>query len=118
MVVADDDAVEPVRQRGRTDEDEQVLRIDGLRLAGAVVAQGQPLQVIGTVRLDDLSAGPDLNRGDVIDLLDQVVRHRLCERVRPYEDRRRAGSLGEIDGRLTSGVRAADDEDVLVDSNT
>ena len=51
--------------------------------------------------------------GMSLDLLDQVVGHRLLQRRPAHQDRHRLGAAGQVDGRLPGGVRAADDEDVL-----
>ena len=49
-----------------------------------------------------------------VDLLDQVVRHRLLQRRAAHQDRHRLGLPGQVDGRLAGRVGPADDVDVLV----
>ena len=52
--------------------------------------------------------------GSACDLLDQVVRHRLGQRVAAHEHRHAAGVRGEVDRRLAGRVGAADHDHVLV----
>ena len=52
-----------------------------------------------------------VDRGD---LLDEVVGHRLRQRVAAHEHRHPRGVAAEVDGRLPGRVGAADDDDVLV----
>ena len=106
-------AVQPAGQRRGTDEDEQVLRVDPLGPAGRAVPQRQPLQVLAAVRGGHLGAGPDRDGRDVLDLLDQVVRHRGAQRPAPDQDRHRLGRPGQVDRRLAGRVGAADDVHVL-----
>ena len=111
--IAGDDAVEPVRARRGADEDEQQLGLDHLGSAGRTVPQRQALQVVITVRCHHVGAGPDGDRVDVRDLLDEVVGHRAFQRGPADEHRHRARVPGQVDGGLAGRVGAADDEHVL-----
>jgi hypothetical protein len=81
----------------------------------AVVPDRQPAQVV-VVPCAAVAVAPvlDLDVRDRGDLRDQVVRHRLGERVGAHEHGHALGVRGEVHGGLTGRVRAADHDDVLV----
>ena len=59
------------------------------------------------VQLDDLARGPDDDAGP-LELVDQVVGHRLSEVAAAMEERDERAAAGEPDGSLAGRVAAAD----------
>ena len=66
------------------------------------------------MRLDDLGAGAHVDVRNVVQLLDQVIRHRLDERLAPDEQGHRLSAAAEIGGGLAGRIRAADDVDIVL----
>ena len=105
--------LEPVRPRPGADEHE--ARVDLLdRVAAVRVANAQGAQAAVALRGHRLAPGAHLDVVERLDLLDQVVRHRLRQRVAADEHRHPACVRGEVYGRLAGGVGPADHDDVLV----
>ena len=88
-LVARDDTLEPVGQRPGADEHEaRVGLLD--RVAAVGVADAQGAQAAVALRGHGLTPGAHLDVVERLDLLDQVVRHRLRQRVAADEHRHAA----------------------------
>lgn len=61
----------------------------------------------------DFGVRVNLDTGDAVDLLYQVVRHRPGQVGPPHEEMDAVGVTGEVDGGLACGVGTADDVHVL-----
>src|SRR5262249_26211382 len=65
---------------------------------------------VGAVQRTDLAASSDKD-ARTVEVVDQVVRHRLAEVSSAVEERHERAAAGEPDRRLRRGVPAADDTD-------
>ena len=100
---ASDDTAEPLRARLRAEEAEEERQREPL-----AILERHGFEVpVGSVELTDLAAVPD---GDAValELVDQIVRHRLAQVGSTVQQRDESATAGEPDGRLAGGVSAAD----------
>ena len=87
---------------------------DVLGFAGPVVDQGQLLQVVVSGGALHFGAGADGDLGVLLDLLDQVVRHRRLQRRGAHHDGHRFGLAGQVHRGLAGRIRPADHVDLFV----
>ena len=106
VVVAADGVVEPLGARQRAEEEEQERVREAL---AALQRDGLEVPVLAVERRD---LAPVAN-GDAValELVDEVVGHRLAEVGAAVEERDERAAAGEPDGGLAGGVAAADDRD-------
>lgn len=89
------------------------MRIHEFGVPARHVAQGQLLQMLGSVRGVEDGSGAYGDVGRVLDLLDEIVRHRGGERRAPHEEGHGLGAPGQVQGGLSRRIRAADDVHVV-----
>ena len=71
-------------------------------------------EVIFTVRFHHRRIEFDLDVRRLLQLVDQVLRHRSCERWATHQHHHSSRILREVHRRLSGAIRAADDEYVFV----
>ena len=106
VVVERDCATEPVGVRCGSEEEEEGGERDQL----AVAERCRLELALGAVQRGDLAASSDEDAG-ALEVVDQVVRHRLPEVGPAVEERHERATAGEPDRRLGGRVPAADDTD-------
>src|SRR5262249_55342238 len=106
VVIERDRASQPVGVRCRSEEEEEGGERDPL-----AVAECRRLELaVGAVQRGDLAASSDEDAG-ALEVVDQVVRHRLSKVGPAVEERHERATAGEPDRRLGGRVPAADDTD-------
>jgi hypothetical protein len=83
-------------------------------LAPTLVADHDRPEPLVAARLDHLRTVADPDPVMRLDAIDEVPRHASVERVGAADDGDAAGGVGEVERRLSGGVRPADDDDVAV----
>ena len=106
VVVERDGAAEPVGARCGSEEEEE----EGERHPLAVPERRRLELAVGAVQRGDLAASSDEDAG-ALEVVDQVVRHRLAQVGPAVEERHERAAAGEPDRRLGCRVPAADDAD-------
>ena len=106
VVVAADGVVEPLGARQRAEEEEQERVSQEL---AALERDGREAPVLAVERSDLASVSND--DAVPLELVDQVVRHRLAEVGAAVEEGDERAATREPDGCLAGGVAAADDRD-------
>src|SRR4029077_6502417 len=96
---------QPARARDSSYKDEEGAGGHRPSLFCRVVENGDRGQVILTMCLHHLRLQLDLNIGDLPNLLDQVLRHALLERIPTHQHRHRSRELCEIHRSLPRRVR-------------
>src|SRR5579863_5384963 len=64
-----------------------------------------------SMNFGDAGMRPKLDVGSLLDLVDQILRHRAGERIPSNQDHNALRVLGKVHGSLSGGIRAADDVD-------
>ena len=103
---------EPARVGQRADEDEQHARVEPAALAGLVVLDHDSVEdPVLTDQLPHLGVQVDLDGGALLDAVDQVARHVLCQVGLAHDQVHRIRVAGQEQGRLAGRVSAAHDRD-------
>jgi hypothetical protein len=97
---------------GAEQQEEPGDLVPGLR-PGVDVAGDHPLQAGVTAAVDHRRALLDADHAVVLDLADEVVRHRLPEVAAADHDRHGPREPGQVDRGLASRVAAADHDHVV-----
>ncbi len=105
-MVAADRVVEPLGARQGAEEEEQERVRQQL---AALEGDGREASVLSVERRDLASVAND--DAVPLELVDEVVGHRLAEVGAAVEERDERAAAGEPDGGLAGGVPAADDRD-------
>ena len=115
VLVARDDALEPVGVRRGADEDEAGVDVERRtrrrRRPATRSRRSRPSSPVAAIA--ELPRA-HLDVGQRRELLDEVVRHRRLQRRAAHEHRHLARVAAEVHGGLAGRVRAADDDDVLL----
>jgi hypothetical protein len=100
---------EPIGVRAGSDQHEEPVCRDRLVGRGAVLAQHEMLKTPVTAAVDDRRSRANLDVGDRLQLLHQVVRHPRLQRLSAHDQRDAAGVARQVQSGLSRRVRASDD---------
>src|SRR6516164_5154778 len=112
--VAANRSVEPIRSRFGSDEDEERVSLTVFLNLTVVMANGDAAKVIFPVCLDHFRLWFNLDVGDDLNALHQIMRHGMRKGFRAHQHGYRARELCKMYGGLTRGVCAADDIHIFV----
>ena len=104
----------PIGMRHAPDADKQPVCCEGLLLAGVAIGQGNLAQNLVSVQTRYYGACEHANIGRGLDAVDQLLRHRLVERVFHRDDRYSFGESREVQRGLSGGVPPAHHENIFI----
>src|SRR6185369_8231735 len=107
-VISLDHTTQPIGSWQRTDEDEHGVCANSLDFVRVGAEDGNLFEVTVTMSLGDAGVRPYLNVGRLLNLLDEILRHRTGEGTAANENNDPFGKPGEIHRCLPRRVCSAD----------
>src|SRR5262245_61580096 len=106
QLIAINDSREPVSARQRADEDEERVGRHTLDLAGIRAEHGDLFEACFAMYFVDAGVSPDRYVGNLLDLVDQILRHGAGQRIAAHQHNDFFRVLREVDCGLSGGVGA------------
>src|SRR5215471_14639392 len=109
-----DIAIEPFRARRCTDEYKQRSGRQAVHRTGVCASDRDSFKLFSAVRSDHLNAELQADVRSLLDIMNQVLRHGGAEAFAAHQHHHVLGVAREVNRRLPSRIRSADDVDVFL----